>query len=255
MREHPRTEPLSQIVDVMEAIPEDWGRGLVIAAHPDDIEYGAAAAVARWTGQGKDIRYVLATSGEAGIAGLAPGQCGPLREAEERESARIVGVEQVEFLGHRDGTLVAGPDLRRDIAAAIRRHRPHLVVTGNFGLTWFPGILNSADHRALGLSVLDAVSDAANEWIFPELTEQGLEPWAGVRWVAVNTTAPTHAVDVTDTVDVAVASLSAHRRYLEALSDVPVEEQARAQVTMASGPLPGFDADRAAGFELYTFAG
>ncbi|MFZ2527062.1 MAG: PIG-L deacetylase family protein [Rhodococcus sp. (in: high G+C Gram-positive bacteria)] len=239
----------------MEAIPEDWERGLVIAAHPDDIEYGAAAAVARWTGQGKDIRYTLATSGEAGIAGLPPSECGPLREAEERESARIVGVEHVEFLGHRDGTLVAGPELRRDIAAAIRRNRPHLVVTGNFGLTWFPGFLNSADHRALGVSVLDAVADAANEWIFPELTEQGLEPWPGVRWVAVNTTAPTHAVDVTDTVEIAVASLSAHRRYLEALSDAPVEEQARAQVTRASGPLPGFGAAHAAGFELYTFAG
>ncbi len=253
MGERPRGAVSSQIVDGMESIPEDWERGLVIAAHPDDIEYGAAAAVARWTGQGKDIRYVLATSGEAGIAGLPPAECGPLREAEERESARIVGVEQVEFLGRRDGTLVAGPDLRRDIAAAIRRHRPHLVVTGNFGLTWFPGILNSADHRALGLSVLDAVADAANEWIFPELTEQGLAPWTGVRWVAVNTTTPTHAVDVTDTVEIAVASLAAHRRYLAALSDVPVEEQARAQVTRASGPLPGFGAAHAAGFELYTF--
>ncbi len=57
----------------MEPIPEDWQRGLVIVAHPDDIEYGAAAAVARWTDQGKDIRYVLVTSGEAGIAGLNPG--------------------------------------------------------------------------------------------------------------------------------------------------------------------------------------
>ena len=56
----------------MEPVPEDWQRGLVIAAHPDDIEYGAAAAVARWTGQGKDVRYVLATSGEAGIAGMPP---------------------------------------------------------------------------------------------------------------------------------------------------------------------------------------
>ncbi|UYP20603.1 PIG-L family deacetylase [Rhodococcus sp. Z13] len=241
----------------MEAVPEDWERGLVIAAHPDDIEYGAAAAVARWTGQGKQVRYVLATSGEAGIAGLPPAECGPLREAEERESARIVGVDSVDFLGHRDGQLVAGPDLRRDLAASIRRYRPEMVVTGHFGLTWFPGILNSADHRALGLSVLDAVADAANEWIFPELTEQGLEPWAGVRWVAVNTTAEqTHAVDVTDTVEVAVTSLAAHRRYLETLTtDRSAEQQARDQVEMSSAPLPGFPAARAVGFQLYTFAG
>jgi LmbE family N-acetylglucosaminyl deacetylase len=239
----------------MEPVPENWQRGIVVAAHPDDIEYGAAAAIARWTRQGKDVRYVLATSGEAGIAGLSPAECAPLREAEERESARIVGVESVEFLGHPDGRLVAGPELRRDLAAAIRRHRPEMVVTGNFGLTWFPGVLNSADHRALGLSVLDAVADAANEWIFPDLDEQGLDPWAGVRWAAVNTTTPTHAVDVTDTVEVAVESLTAHRRYLEALSDLPVEQQARDQVEMSSAPLPGFPAERAAGFELYTFGG
>ena len=92
----------------MEPIPEDWKRGVVIVAHPDDIEYGAAAAVARWTGQGKDIRYVLATSGEAGIAGLPPAECGPLREEEERRSAAVVGVDEVEFLGHPDGRLQEG---------------------------------------------------------------------------------------------------------------------------------------------------
>ncbi|NGP06219.1 PIG-L family deacetylase [Rhodococcus sp. 14C212] len=239
----------------MEPVPEDWQRALVIAAHPDDIEYGAASAVARWTRQGKEVRYVLATSGEAGIAGLPPAACGPLREQEERASARVVGVEVVEFLGHPDGRLVAGPDLRRDLAAAIRRNRPEMVVTGNFGLTWFPGVLNSADHRALGLSVLDAVADAANEWIFPDLAEEGLPPWPGVRWVAVSTTSPTHGVDVTDTVEDGVASLAEHRRYLEALAPAPVLDQARAQVESATAALPGFAAERAAGFELYTFGG
>lgn len=240
----------------MEQAPEDWQRGLVVVAHPDDIEYGAAAAIARWTSQGKEIRYVLATSGEAGIAGLPPEQCAPLREAEQRESARIVGVDVVEFLGHPDGRLVADLDLRRDIAAAIRRHRPEMVITLAFALSPRPGWTNSADHRALGVSVLDAVSDASNEWIFRELTADGLEPWSGVRWVAVcPTSAPTHAVDVTDTVDVAVASLAAHRRYLEALSDVDVEEQARAQVQGVSAPLEGFPATHAAGFELYSFGG
>ncbi|MFD3812912.1 PIG-L deacetylase family protein [Rhodococcus sp. NPDC058639] len=239
----------------MEPVPEDWHRGVVVVAHPDDIEYGAAAAVARWTRQGKDVRYVLATSGEAGIAGLPPEQSAPVREDEERESARIVGVDSVEFLGHADGRLVAGPELRRDIAAAIRRHRPQMVVTAHFGTTWFPGMLNSADHRALGICVLDAVADAANEWIFPELTRDGLEPWPGVRWIAVNTPSPTHAVDVTETVETAERSLAAHRRYLEALSTVDVDEQARAQVQMSSGALPGFPAERAVGFELFTAAG
>src|SRR6476646_9067523 len=113
----------------MEPFPEDWQRAIVVVAHPDDIEYGVAAAVARWTDQGKDVRYVLATSGEAGIAGLAPAECAPLREQEEIEAARVVGVREVEFLGHADGRLVEGTQLRRDLAAAIRRHRPELIVT------------------------------------------------------------------------------------------------------------------------------
>ncbi|MET4610136.1 LmbE family N-acetylglucosaminyl deacetylase [Rhodococcus sp. PvR044] len=235
----------------MEPIPEDWKRGVVIVAHPDDIEYGAAAAVARWTGQGKDIRYVLATSGEAGIAGLPPAECGPLREEEERRSAAVVGVDEVEFLGHPDGRLQEGLDLRRDLAGAIRRHRPEFVLTMNHRETWGPGFLNSADHRALGQSVLDAVSDAANEWIFPELTEP---QWTGVQWVAVNVmVGATHAVDVSAAIDTAVASLAEHSRYLQALSDVPVLDQARAQIEMATGPRDGFAADRAVGFELFQF--
>ena len=111
--------------------------------------------------------------------GVPPEKAGPLREEEERRSAAVVGVTEVEFLDERDGTLVAGPDLRRDLAGAIRRHRPELVVTGWFGPTWSPpgvspGYVNSADHRALGQSVLDAVADAGNEWIFPDLTEDAV---------------------------------------------------------------------------------
>jgi LmbE family N-acetylglucosaminyl deacetylase len=231
--------------------PEDWQRALVVAAHPDDIEYGVAAAVAVWTAAGKEVRYLLATRGEAGIAGLAPAEAGPLREVEERRSAAVVGVAEVEFLGHRDGVLEAGLPLRRDLAGALRRHRPDLVVTMYGGDTWTssevtPGALNSPDHRALTRSVLDAVADAANEWIFPDLTET---PWSGVQYIAVAELgdAP-HLVDVTAGVEPAVASLTEHRRYLEALSDEPVEEQARRQVDMATITEDG---DRRVGFRLY----
>ncbi|MGI5217342.1 PIG-L deacetylase family protein [Nocardia sp. CA-290969] len=236
----------------MPPLPEDWQRALVIVAHPDDIEYGVAAAVARWTGQGKDVRYVLATSGEAGIAGVPPAESGPLREAEEHASAAVVGVREVEFLGYPDGRLEPSLELRRDLAAAIRRHRPELVVLGHFGPTWAPGHVNSADHRAVGRAGLDAVSDAGNEWIFPEIAD--LAPWTA-RWAAVAVpSGVTHAVDVTATVGAAEASLAEHRRYLEVLDpDRPVAEQARAVVTMTTAPLPGFPAAHAVGFELFTF--
>ena len=87
----------------MDPVPEDWERGAAIAAHPDDLEYGLASAVARFTRQGKNVSYVMVTSGEAGIDGLPPRECGPLREEEERRSAAVVGVDDVEFLGHPDG--------------------------------------------------------------------------------------------------------------------------------------------------------
>ncbi len=237
---------------MVEPMPEDWRRGLVIVAHPDDIEYGAAAAVARWTRQGKDVRYVLVTSGEAGIAGLPPAECGPLREQEEIASAREVGVTEVEFLGYPDGRVEGGLGLRRDLAGVIRRHRPEMVVLFNFGDTWGPGYVNSADHRVVGRSAMDAVSDAGNEWIFPDLAE--LPIWSP-RWAAVIGPVVTHAVDVTDTVRAAVDSLARHSRYLSALSEDPVPDQVRAIVDRATSPCAGFDADRAVGFELYYFAG
>jgi LmbE family N-acetylglucosaminyl deacetylase len=235
----------------MAPFPDDWQRALVIAAHPDDIEYGLAAAVATWTAAGKEVHYLLATRGEAGMAGVPPETAGPLREEEERRSAAVVGVTEVEFLDHRDGVLVQGPELRRDLAAAIRRHQPELVVTGYFGDTWAPpgvspSYLNSADHRALGRSALDAVADAGNEWIFPDLTEA---PWRGVQYIAVqDAQAPMHEVDVAEGVEKAVASLSEHRRYLELLSDEPVDVQARQIIDMTTLTE---DERRRVGFRLY----
>lgn len=126
------------MADPLEPLPDDWHRALLVAAHPDDIEYGIAAAVATWTDAGRDLRYWLPTRGEAGIAGLPPAQAGPLREDEERRGAAIVGVEVMEFGDHADGRLEEGLGLRRDVARAIRRHRPELLVTLNFAETWGP---------------------------------------------------------------------------------------------------------------------
>jgi LmbE family N-acetylglucosaminyl deacetylase len=199
----------------LEPMPENWERGLAIAAHPDDLEYGTAAAVARWTSQGKRVRYVLATRGEAGLA-IRPEEAGPLREAEERAAAAVVGVDSVEFLDHRDGVIEGGLTLRRDFARAIRRHRPHVVLSINRHDTWDGASPNMADHRHVGLAVLDAVRDAANPWVFPELLDEGHEPWGDVLAIAYNGSPhPTHAVDVTGFIDRGVASLKEHRVYLE----------------------------------------
>ncbi|MFD7258583.1 PIG-L deacetylase family protein [Streptomyces sp. NPDC059874] len=231
----------------LPAMPTDWQRALAVVAHPDDLEYGGAAAIADWTDGGREVVYLLATRGEAGIDTIAPAECGPLREAEQRASAAVVGVSQVEFLDHRDGVVEYGLDLRRDIAAAIRRHRPELVITLNHRDTWGGaeggGFWNTPDHKAVGRATLDAAADAGNRWIFPELiSEQGLEPWNGVRWVAVaGTTTPTHAADAGPGMERAVKSLMEHKAYIEGLTDQDPEEYVR-------GFLSGVAAQAAARF-------
>ncbi|MFJ3904854.1 PIG-L deacetylase family protein [Streptomyces sp. NPDC090025] len=233
------TEQQTEHTAPLGEMPTDWQRALAVVAHPDDLEYGCAAAVAGWTDAGKEVGYLLVSRGEAGIDTLAPADCAPLREREQRDSAAVVGVGTVEFLDHRDGVIEYGLGLRRDIAAAIRRHRPELVITLNHRDTWGPGpggFWNTPDHRAVGRATLDAAADAGNRWIFPELAEQDLEPWNGVRWVAVaGSDRPTHAVDATPGLDRAMRSLRAHRTYIEALTDQDVEAYCRDFVTESTG--------------------
>ena len=196
-------------------MPEDWTSAVAVVAHPDDLEYGAASAVARWTRQGKRVSYLLATRGEAGIAGLPPDRTGPLRVEEEMRSAAIVGVTDVEFLDHADGLVEYGIALRRDLAAAFRRLRPDVVLTMSFDLTWGEeGPVNHADHRAVGLAALDACRDAANQWVFPEA---GPACPAIASAYVIASGEPTHFVDVTDTIELGIASLREHRAYLDGL--------------------------------------
>ncbi|MFK0262238.1 PIG-L deacetylase family protein [Streptomyces angustmyceticus] len=200
-------------------MPGNWQRALAVVAHPDDLEYGAAAAIAEWTAAGREVSYLLATRGEAGIDGVAPARAATVREAEQRAGAALVGVHTVEFLDHHDGVIEPGPALRRDLSAAIRRHRPELLLTLNHHDTWDGGHWNSPDHRVVGRAVLDAAGDAGNRWIFPELAgAKGLAPWNGVRWVAVaGSPHPTHAAEVGPGIDRAVASLAAHAAYIKGL--------------------------------------
>jgi LmbE family N-acetylglucosaminyl deacetylase len=206
----------------LEPFADDWQRAVCVVAHPDDLEYGASVAVARWTEEGRTVVYVLATSGEAGIDHLSPDECRRVRQREERAAAAAVGVDVVEFLDHPDGVVCYGLPLRRDLARAIRRHRPDFVLTANFSVTWGPGPggpANQADHRNVGLAALDASRDAGNRWVFPELLNEGLEPWGGTRWLAVfGSSTPTHYASVEPRhLEAGVASLEAHEVYLSGL--------------------------------------
>ena len=206
----------------LELLPDhEFTRVLCVVAHPDDMEYGASAAVHRWTQAGVEVAYLLLTSGEAGMQS-PPDVVGPLRALEQRQACDVVGVSELTILDHPDGMLQPDLDLRRSIAREIRRFRPDVVVTG----TWEEEVdwgLNQADHRAAGLATLDACRDADNTWVFPELAaDEGLAKW-GPTWLLVHGhTRPTHGVELADAdVAAAVASLSAHKAYLADLPDHP----------------------------------
>jgi LmbE family N-acetylglucosaminyl deacetylase len=217
------TDPDPETGPWLPRLDEDWERALAVVAHPDDLEYGVAGAVARWTAQGKWVGYVLVTSGEAGIDSIPPDRCAVLRQEEQRRSAAVVGVTTVEFLAHPDGLVEEGPLLRRDLAAAIRRHRPDVVISINHRETFGGPERNHADHRAVGSALLDAVRDAANRWLF---VGAGGAPWKGVRFVAFGgSPVPTHGVDVTGSLDLAVASLREHAVYLAELDEGTVGKE------------------------------
>jgi LmbE family N-acetylglucosaminyl deacetylase len=226
--------------DQLKPVPLDWQRALAIAAPPDDLEYGASSAIASRTAAGKSVAYVLASRGEAGMDSMQPSEAAPLREAEERESARLVDVYDVAFLGFPDGTVEYGLPLRRALSREIRRWRPDVIVTPSFDLTWPSGPLNQADHRAVGLAACDAARDAGNRWIFPELLDEGAEPWGGTRWVLVQApTQPTHACEVTEhDLQRGIDSLKAQRLYFENLSaEFDPESFLREQATRTGAQL------------------
>jgi LmbE family N-acetylglucosaminyl deacetylase len=227
----------------VEVLPEDWSRALCIAAHPDDLEYGTASAIAKWVEQGKSVSYLLVTRGEAGIDGLTPDEAGPLREAEEIAGAHEVGVDVVEFLDYIDGVVEYGLPLRRDLARAIRRHRPDVIIGGNHHERFVGGFTNQADHRAVGLACIDAAKDAGNRWIFPELIDEGYEPWGKTRFVALAASPnATHGTDVTGYLDAGIRSLRAHRAYLEGLGpDWPEPEEFLTMVSAGGGMALGVE--------------
>ena len=196
----------------------DVERVLCVVAHPDDMEYGASAAVARWTSLGVRVSYLLLTAGEAGMRSRPPQEVGPLRAAEQRAACAAVGVEDLTILDLPDGTLEASLQTRKHITRHIRRTRPDVVITQPWELQVDWG-LNHADHRAAGLATVDAMRDADNPWVFRELlTEEGLEPW-GASWLLVpNSPEPDHLIDVSgEPLQQAVRSLEAHAQYLAEL--------------------------------------
>jgi LmbE family N-acetylglucosaminyl deacetylase len=228
----------------MEQLPhlpdDDFRKVLCVVAHPDDVEYGTSSAVARWTSRGVEVAYLLLTRGEAGMPN-SPDETARIRRGEQEAACAAVGVTSLEVLEHPDGVLQPTLDLRRDIARAIRGHQPDVVVTGSWEVEFVAG-LNMADHRVAGMACLDAIRDADNRWVFPELLDEGLEPW-GARWFLVaGHTQPTHGVDVSgEPLARGVSSLEAHREYLAAIEGHPAPADFIPMVAAMGGQAVGVE--------------
>ena len=226
--------------ELLPALPDtDFQRVLCVAAHPDDVEYGASSAVARWTANGVEVAYLMLTRGEAGMDSMAPEQTAELRVQEQVTGSAAVGVTQVDFLQYPDGMLEYSLDMRRDIARSIRMFKPDVVLTGTWEVEFVAG-LNQADHRVAGMATLDAVRDAGNRWVFTDLLDAGLEPWS-VRWLLVpGDPRPTHGVDVSgEPLERGIASLDAHAAYLAGLPGHPPPRQLIGMITGMQGRAMG----------------
>jgi LmbE family N-acetylglucosaminyl deacetylase len=189
-------------------------RILVIMAHPDDVDFGSAGTIARWTDAGIGVSYCLVTNGDAGGSDRSVSRADMtlIRQGEQANAAKQVGVHDLHFLGYPDGQVEATLGLRRDLARIIRLLRPDRVVCPSPERNYWRMGISHPDHRAVGSAALDAVyPDARNPFAFPELlAEERLEPWT-VRevWIA-GTPAPTHYVDITETFPRKVAALRSH---------------------------------------------
>lgn len=242
------------MTDRLPALPdEDWTRVLCVVAHPDDMEYGTSAAVARWHERGVEVAYLLLTHGEAGMAD-PPEEVGPLRIEEQQRACACVGVEDLTVLEHPDGMLEATLDLRRDIARVIRTFRPDAVVTANFAFEAYGG-LNQADHRAAGLAVVDAVRDADNVWVFRDLAQdEGLPAWHTRMLLIAGDDRPTAALPVDEpAVQASIASLQSHRAYLEHVIGHPAPDEMIPQILRAGGEQAG--TEYAVPFRAYDLGG
>lgn len=208
----------------------------MLVPHPDDIEWGCAPAVAKWTSQGKHVHYALACRGEAGIEGMPPEEAGPLREREQIEASAIVGVHDVRFWDFPDSEIVDTPKLRAAISDVITELAPDIVITLYSGPEWAPGAPNQRDHIEFSNAVAAAYDSLPDK----------------PRWFFEHGPGGTHGEEVDGFIEFGVDALAAHDVYLSVIDpDTPVREQARKVVDMTTlPPLPGLEGHRSVEFIL-----
>ena len=188
-------------------------RALVVFAHPDDAEFMCGGTVASWTRHGVEAHYVVVTDGSAGSNDpeMTREKLAPLREAEQRAAAKVLGVASVTFLGFTDGYLQCDLEVRRAVTREVRRVRPDVLVGPDPSRLWTAGLyVNHPDHKAAGEAVLCAVMpDAPSRPQFPELLDEGFEPFSvPALWLAGD--GEDTYVDIAETLDTKLEALACH---------------------------------------------
>jgi LmbE family N-acetylglucosaminyl deacetylase len=188
-------------------------RVLVVMAHPDDCDFGAGGTIAQWTSQGIEVSYCIITNGDQGgeESGIPVDEMAKVRQQEQRDAGRALGVTEITYLNYRDGWLMPSIELRKEIVKAIRIAKPDRMVVQSPERNWERIYSSHPDHLAAGETAIQAVyPDARNPFAFPELKAAGLEPWR-VRevWITGSPT-PNHFVDISETFSKKMAALHAH---------------------------------------------
>jgi len=214
---------------------------LVVTAHPDDVDFGAAGSVARWVDEGHEVAYCLVTNGDAG--GFDPdvprSEIPNIRQAEQRAAAKVVGVEDLFFLGHPDGAVEVTIGLRRDISRVIRIVRPERVVCQSPERNWDRIYASHPDHLAAGEAALCAVyPDSRNPFAHPELMEEGLEAHSVAEVWVMGGPAPDEYVDITDFVETKITALCRHESQISDPAAVDALIRGWTAATALAGGLP-----------------
>ena len=196
-------------------------RAMAVQAHPDDQEFTIAGTLAKWARAGCELVTVCITSGDAGSndkteAQMTKPQLAAIREQEQRDACRVLGVQHVEFLHYADGTLQPTLELRRDLTRLIRKYKPDVVICGDPTVRYYGNsYLNHPDHRAAADATLDAVfPSAGTKFIFPELLMEGLEPHEVKKIFIHGSEKPETFVDISSVLDVKIAALKEHHSQL-----------------------------------------
>jgi LmbE family N-acetylglucosaminyl deacetylase len=195
-----------------------FGSALVLFAHPDDAEIMCGGTIARWVTEGCEAHYVVITDGSAGSnePGVTREELRPIREREQRAAADALGVTSVTFLGEVDGMLEVNLDTRRKVCREVRRLRPDVIVAPDPSVLWIgSSYINHTDHKRAGELALSAVMpDAPTRPMFPELLDEGLEPFE-VPNLYLAMDPGELIVDITDTIDAKLAALGCHASQLD----------------------------------------